>query len=231
MRRRPDCVKARREPRASCDSGSFGSWPRRSSLSLCARKPLVERPRGVGDRLQRVGQVVDAELSARRRRSRSTVSTESYQAGAQTPSVARRPGAQDSIARVEGNRRTPRRAPSACRADRRARPGPRSPAGARPSRSAARSKSSACAGRPISSSVKSSRFMRVGRQHGLGRADQERVDEVVRPLAAECRQHVVRHVLLVPDRLAIRRRSDERVGDLAPVGRLRGDHLFAHRDG
>ena len=155
-------------------------------------------------------------------------STASYQAGAQTPSVGRRPGAQDSIAESKA---TPQASHSASRT-------PRGSAehvltlddrrrlsqsiGRAIEKLGLRRQTDLLEGEVVA-------LLRVGREHRLGRADEKGVGDTVAPLAPEFGQHVVRHMLLVPDRLAARRRAHEPVRDFTPVGRLRGDHLVPHR--
>ena len=68
---------------------------------------------------------------------------------------------------------------------------------------------------------------RIGGEHRRRRPDQKGVDEAVGPVEPEGVEHVMGHVLLVPDRPPARRGTGERGGDGAPVGRLRGDHLGA----
>ena len=109
------------------------SWVRhrldsvRDEPSLWRGEPLVDRSSGFGDRLQRIGQVVDAELPRAARRSRSTARPLRTR-----PAPRRRRSPVGPAPRTASLRRTgcrrPRRAPSACRADRPARPGSRSPA-------------------------------------------------------------------------------------------------------
>ena len=70
---------------------------------------------------------------------------------------------------------------------------------------------------------------RVARHHPLRRADQEGVVDRVHPVEPELRQHVVGHVLLVEDASGRDLAGGAGPGDGAPVLRLRGQHLGAHR--
>ena len=69
----------------------------------------------------------------------------------------------------------------------------------------------------------------IGSEHSFRRANQEGVADPVDPVAAEFRQHVVGHLLLVPDWPAAGRGPEHRCRDGPPVGRLRGEHRLAHR--
>ena len=107
---------------------------------------------------------------------------------------------------------------------------PSTTGGARPSRSAARSNSSAWAGRPISSRVKSSRFCAVGGEHRLGRANEKGVDQAIASsrgrIAAACGGSCASDTRRA---LPSGGGPASAAATFAPVGRLRSDHLVAHR--
>ena len=60
-------------------------------------------------------------------------------------------------------------------------------------------------------------------------ADQEGVAAGAHPVAPDLRQHVMRHVLLVPELRAAGRRAGDRRRDLPPVRLVVAKHLVAHR--
>ena len=58
-------------------------------------------------------------------------------------------------------------------------------------------------------------------------ADEEGVGDMIDPVATEAFHHMMSHVFLVPDRLVLGRRPGERGDHVAPIVRLRSEHLLA----
>ena len=151
-----------------------------------------------------------ARPGACRAGSRSTSRPPSYQCFAQTPSVARGPAGQDSIASSNGT-------PSGVAQRGADRPrvvstSGRRPRGARAGRSAHARRSRPAAGSPRSASVGLAADLARSEATTRGRvADQEaRCVSAAEPVAADLRQQVVGHVLLVEDRLAAGDGADQR---------------------
>jgi hypothetical protein len=69
----------------------------------------------------------------------------------------------------------------------------------------------------------------VRRKHRLGRPNQKHVGAGIRPVETETLQHVVGHVLLVPDRLVVGDGTGHGLCDGGPFGRLRANHFIAQR--
>ncbi len=193
--RRPRYQLALRVFRACRPGGGRG-------LNRVARQPLIERPRGLGDGLSPSGKSSNPGSAAGGAKP-VDVSTSAYQAGARPRRWRAVPAARRAYL---GRTRSP--APHtgrrARRADRPARRGRRPPAGRGPAdRRRARTERVGPAGR--SHRGRAARALaRIGSEHGFRRADEEGVAHAVDPRPAERRQHVVSHLLLVPDRLAAR---------------------------
>ena len=200
---------------------------KRGARKLVRREPVIDRPRRRGDRLESVGQLVERDLAARRGELRRPLDrlVPDRRPDAVGVAPARRPGQHRGIERnaaggAERRQHAPRIGEHVLALDHRRR-------AAEPLRRAVEQFGLGRQTDLLEREIVP--LLRIGGEHGLGRADEEGVDEAVAPSAPEFGQHVVRHVLLVPDGLPVRRRPDERVGDLPPVGRLGGDHLLAHR--
>ncbi len=220
--------------RAARPSGNAIPPIRRRRKRASARACAAPGARRAGARLRR-------SVSANRAGRRSPISrrggakpvdfsTASYQAGAQTPSLARRPGGQDSIASSKAMPQAAQSARQHAARDRPARPGLRPPAARWPSRSRGALEQRDLRGQAdLVEGEIGLALARVGGEHRLGRADEEGVDEAVDPVAAEAGRACDGSCASDTRPPCRRGRArSERVGDRAPVGRLRGDHLLAH---
>ena len=162
----------------------FRLFKTEAARELVRREAVIDRTRRRRDRLQSC-------RAGRRTRPRGAApqscvdrSTAWYQTGAQTPSVARRPAAQDSIAASNG---TPQAAQSA------------EQHAARIGQNVLALDHRRRAAEPLRGAVEQFGLgrqadllereivplLRIGREHRLGRADEEGVDEAVAPVAAE----------------------------------------------
>ena len=208
MRRARLCVKSAHRRRADKDRisaaksapshGERGAYPA-SPLSRCARG-LIEGPRRLGEGLQRVGQVVETGFAARRGETLGffdrLVPDRRPDAVACAPApAARRASFPKSRSRRRG------RARGAGRGDRRARPGLRHRRGAAEAIGGAveefdlRGQADFLQGEVLA-------LQRIGGEHRFGRANQKDIEADVDPFTPEAGDHVMRHMLLVPDRLA-----------------------------
>ena len=170
------------------------------------REPFVDRQRLLLQSLQSAGRRV---RGARRGGPKPVERfTASYQCAAQTPSVSRGPAGQLSIVSLNGmpsaaqSRRST--AAGSARSASASMTGGGSPTIARPPRKAPPART-----KPISSKLDRLALGRIGGEHARRMADQEGVPAGAHPVAPDLRQHVMRHVLLVEERLAARRRAGE----------------------
>ena len=188
--------------------GGGGATEAGGSAQTVRRQALVQGPGGLGDRLQLVRQLREGALAPRRAEARGAL--DGVVPGRRPDPVASRAGrgARSAWPRRTGCR-APRRAPKASRRDRRARPPTRSPAGlSRGGRLRARTARPArrCRYRRASAPPASRRRRRARRR---GRGSGRRCGRSAIQSRPNAGQHVVGHVLVVDDRLAVRRRAEK----------------------